>query len=373
MKILHCADLHLDSKMTANLPTEKAKERRQEMLASFRRMVQFADLNQVEAVIIAGDLFDKKSCSATARNTILSMIREYPRILFFYLKGNHDRGMDLKGLESDVQNLHLFSEEQWRSFYLGDICITGIELTEKNNMSAFEELKLDPDKYNILVLHGKTEDCSVRPLRSVKGTDSVIPLKTLRNKAIDYLALGHIHKREAGRLDGRGIWCYPGCMEGRGFDECGEHGCVMLEIDPETHRTEITYVPLAQRIFHEIPVDISSCGNSYEILQAIERTLDEGTCSSRDLIKILLTGEAEITSDILAEYLSKQLENRFYYVRVENKTRIKVDYRSFAADPSLKGEFVRRVRHEDSLSEEEKAEIIQFGIRLLMGVDEFED
>lgn len=42
MKFIHCADLHLDSKMSANLDKERAKERRSEILDTFVRMVRYA-------------------------------------------------------------------------------------------------------------------------------------------------------------------------------------------------------------------------------------------------------------------------------------------------------------------------------------------
>ena len=48
MKILHCADVHLDSKMTANLEKDKAKERKLEILDTFLRMVDFAETNGVD-------------------------------------------------------------------------------------------------------------------------------------------------------------------------------------------------------------------------------------------------------------------------------------------------------------------------------------
>ena len=62
----------------------------------------------------------------------------------------------------------------------------------------------------------------------------VINLGELRNKSIDYLALGHVHSYEEGQLLPRGVYCYPGCLEGRGFDETGEHGFVLLDINEES-------------------------------------------------------------------------------------------------------------------------------------------
>ena len=57
MKILHCADIHLDSAMTANLDKDKARERRSELLASFKDMVGYAVKECIGVIIIAGDLF----------------------------------------------------------------------------------------------------------------------------------------------------------------------------------------------------------------------------------------------------------------------------------------------------------------------------
>ena len=60
MKIIHCADLHLDSKMETHLSKEKARERKNEILITFQNMVEYAAKNKVKIIIIAGDMFDKK-------------------------------------------------------------------------------------------------------------------------------------------------------------------------------------------------------------------------------------------------------------------------------------------------------------------------
>lgn len=58
MRFIHCADIHLDSKMETNLSSPKAKERKKEILNTFERMVAYATENDVKAIIIAGDMFD---------------------------------------------------------------------------------------------------------------------------------------------------------------------------------------------------------------------------------------------------------------------------------------------------------------------------
>jgi DNA repair exonuclease SbcCD nuclease subunit len=111
MKIIHCADLHLDSKMTANLSKEQAKERKMEILRTFSKMVEYAVKNAVSVIIIAGDLFDTRNVSATVRNYVRDVIVNHPKIDFLYLRGNHDNDNFLSKLEQIPENLCLFNDK----------------------------------------------------------------------------------------------------------------------------------------------------------------------------------------------------------------------------------------------------------------------
>ena len=55
MRIIHCADIHLDSALTTHLDKEKARTRRKEILDTFRRMLVYASDNDVQAVIIRSE------------------------------------------------------------------------------------------------------------------------------------------------------------------------------------------------------------------------------------------------------------------------------------------------------------------------------
>ena len=110
MKIIHCADLHLDSNMTSNLSREQAKQRKAELLATFERMIAYAKDNSVKAVIIAGDLYDKKNISANARNVFLSAINNNPDITFYYLRGNHDAESLFIDCDTIPDNIKMFND-----------------------------------------------------------------------------------------------------------------------------------------------------------------------------------------------------------------------------------------------------------------------
>ena len=73
MKIIHCADLHLDSQMTANLTKEQARERKREIIRTFTRMVEYAEKTGVRLIMISGDLLETRTVQELERNTVMAM------------------------------------------------------------------------------------------------------------------------------------------------------------------------------------------------------------------------------------------------------------------------------------------------------------
>lgn len=365
MKIIHCADLHLDSKMTANLNSEKAKERKAELLRTFHKMIAYASTQDVSAIIIAGDLYDKKSISKTASNAVYDAIIQNPDITFYYLLGNHDADSFLAGLDNIPENLKLFGNE-WKTYTLSNrgkrpITLTGVELNQDNAGSIYTSLILDNDAFNIVTLHGQDAE------HVAKDKVEVIALSMLKNKGIDYLALGHVHGYKEEVLDKRGTYCYSGCLEGRGFDECGDHGFVLLDINEETGDFSKEFIPIAFRNLYTLRIDITGAITTSQIIDIIRKKLNEEDIDQRHLVKIILTGNVDVECEKNIPFLVKEFENRYYFLKMYDETKIKVDYQAFQMDESLKGEFVRTVMNAPDLSEEEKGEIIRYGIQALAG------
>ncbi len=355
MKIIHCSDLHLDSKMEANLDKEKAKQRKNEILLSFQNMIEYAKENDVKVIIIAGDLFDKNKISVKAKNIVRDAIIANSNIDFIYLKGNHDE-QDI--IEGEIpNNLKLFNGYNWTSYRYENIVISGIELGKKDNYEIYKSLMLNQGDFNIVVLHGQEANYIDK-----KDKTEIINLKELKNKNIDYLALGHIHKYKMESLDNRGIYCYSGCLEGRGFDECGDKGFVLLDIEGNKINTE--FIKNSTRNLEEIEVDISNTMTTTEVKQKIDEKIKE--IPKENLVKIVLVGKVNINSERDIDYLLKIYNDRFYFIKIYDKTTLKINYLDYENDASLKGEFIRMVLSED-LEEEEKKEIIITGINALSG------
>lgn len=350
MKFIHCSDIHLDSKMERNLSPAQARERNAEVCATFARMVDFACREGVRAVLIAGDLFDTRRASAQTAGYILDLIRGAEQVDFLYLRGNHDEAdrifenLELPG------NFKTFGP-QWTSYRYENVVISGIE--PENWMTFYDSLTLDEAAVNIVMLHGQAD---TRP------GEELIALPAFRSKNIRYLALGHLHSYQLERLDEDGVYCYCGCLEGRGFDECGEKGFVLLETGEQDVRS--AFVPFAGRLLHEIRVDITGLQTVSQILEAVRGAGSE--IPEKDLVKFTLTGGFTPETQKDLTFLRKMLESRYYFVKFKDETALQISKEDYEHDASLKGEFVRLVMA-SSHTREEKERMTLWGIRALSG------
>ena len=357
MKIIHCSDLHLDSPLGSNFSPEKAKLRNAELRTAFARMVAFACREQVDAVLIAGDLFDSSYVSEHTAAFVAEQIRGAIGVRFFYLRGNHDESRGVFADREKPDNLKTFGTD-WESVRCKDVVITAMEPEGDGWLRMYDRLRLEKDDLNIVMLHGQVS--------SQPGKDQ-IAVSLLKEKHIRYLALGHLHTYRKERLDMDGEYCYCGCVEGRGFDECGQKGFVLLEITGR--RLESRFIPFASRILHEIYVDITDSETATQLLSAMKRAADG--IPPEDLVKFILTGTYTLQTRKDLHFLQKMLEPEFWFVRIKDESRLAIDRKSYEYDISLKGEFVRAVLASDH-SEAEKARMIRYGIRALSGEEVLE-
>ena len=364
MKIIHCADVHLDSPLTSNLDRQRAAERNNELLGTFSDMADYAVREGVHAIIIAGDLFDRNRVSPSVKNIVYGVMSAHPELIFFYLRGNHDTEDAGNQPQNLPANLKMFGSD-WTSYVLwsglsGDrkITVTGAEF-QKDHPLDYSELMTDPESINLVVLHGQLSEYGSwsRP--------EDIDIQKLEGRNIDYLALGHIHQYRTGKLAPRGKYCYPGCLEGRGFDEKGDHGFVLLDVDVRTGQIEDTFVPFAKRRLYELNVDITGCMTTADMMERMWEALRGSTCRQTDMVKFVLNGEISVECEKNLDYLEQQFNEMFYFVRVSDQSRLAVDYHDYELDVSLKGEFIRLVQSAEDLTGQEKAETIRCGLQAL--------
>ena len=75
----------------------------------------------------------------------------------------------------------------------------------------------------------------------------------------------------------------------------------------------------------------------------------------------------DVECDKNIPYIRSHFEEDFYFFKVDDETKCKVDYFVYEHDASLKGEFIRTVMSSKELTEEQKGEVIRCGILALAG------
>ncbi|MDD3832024.1 MAG: metallophosphoesterase [Clostridia bacterium] len=349
MRAIHCADLHLDSALNTNMDIEQSRRRRNELLNNFDRLIDYANENGVNVIIIAGDMFDMTTTSAKALDYVCDRIAHNGNINFFYCMGNHESADTFLGL--DLPNLVVFND-RFTTYKYDNIAITGISCA--SCQQALTQLELDSNNINIVVAHGQLR-------KYASAQEDGIPLDLLRNKNIDYLALGHEHSYSHGDIDSRGQWCYCGCLEGRGFDESGDKGFVLLDIDRSVN---YNFVPFAYRTLHRIYVDISSLIKFTDIENAINKSLLG--ISVNDMVEVILTGEVDENCQVDTTHLTQLVNDTFFFGRIKDCTSYAVNIAHYKDEISLRGMFIKCVLG-SQLDQRKKDEIIKLGLSALSG------
>ncbi len=344
MKFIHCADLHFDSRLRF-LPSEKASIRNNELLRTFKNMVSYAQSNEISLILICGDMFDSQTIKVSTRKFLQTVIEEAQSVKFLYIRGNHDQKCVF--FEKNPQNFYEF--EDFSELIIDGISFGGVPFC-KTYLSKIN-FTHSP---SVCLLHGST-------------IDGEIDLKALAYKNITYLALGDIHKPCIDKV-GNMTWSYPGCLEGRGFDETEKRGFNVVDID-SSGNVSVTFVPFASRLYHSLSLDVSNNHNNF--MQKIENAVIEciNDRSKEDLYKITLTGFIEEDDIIDTNILESNLSKYAFFVKVENETKLKIDLNKIKLEEmSLKSKYLEKV-FSSTLSDEEKNKIAMLGIMALRGED----
>lgn len=351
MKFLHTSDLHIGSALTSRLSQDKIRERKGELMKTFERMIEEAVYQKAVAFIIAGDMFDTEKITRTTVERVLAAIEKYPELDFLYLTGNHEKSALIEYGVALPKNLKVFGDE-WTYFDYGTVCVAGrSEISE----GMFDKLDLEYGKTNIVVLHGALADG--------RSGGEIIGRRELEGKRVTYLALGHYHSYSEHQIADGGIAVYSGTPEGRGFDEVGKKGFVMIDTDGRS--TRHTFIPFAKRTLNIIDVDLDGARVRRDVDARVDSSLTG--ISRTDLVRVRLVGKRPPELFIDTDAITSRWESSFYHFEVKDETKLRIDPEEYKYDRSLKGEFIRLVSAKTDLSEEEKDKIIKTGLAALMG------
>ena len=370
---------------------------------AWKELLSFAVEKKVQGILIAGDLFDSPVVSHGTMDFFLSTISEHPEISFFYLRGNHDTENTFRYQENLPKNLFLFSEKG-KKYRLNDRLLLagveygtkdisfgenegatqgagqaaeqgvgqenahGAEALSKSESESEEEskfLKLKEEDCNILLLHGALYQGTPKG-EAVQGEEGIF-LKNLEKLPLSFIALGHIHKGGEGKLNNGALWAYPGCLQGRGFDEEGERGFLYLKVEEEKKEIRKEFIPIKQGEFRILEIELLEDEGTLACLKKIEVEMEKAGIAKEDSLRIILKGKKGLEQERNLRYLQLQLQDSVFFLEIRDECELSWNREEAMKEKSLKGEFLRVLAAADNLSKEEQEEIIALGMGLLQG------
>ena len=360
VKIVHAADFHLDSAFGARMP-EQAKLRRREGRELLERLANYVNQNDVDIVLLAGDLFDGET---TYRETVEALRAALASMSarVFIAPGNHDY-YSAKSLYATLpwpENVHVFKTRKIERVELPKLrcAVYGAAFTSAAQETSLLDGFAAPDDglTHLMVLHGDLNAGEARycPLTKEQITAS----------KLDYLALGHTHLHDGFHRFGNTVCAYAGCVEGRGFDELGEKG--FLSGTAEGNKIDIKFIPFAKRRYEILTVDVTDKAPA----DALSAALPEST--ARDLYRVIFTGETD-ERGVDVKKIEERFAADFFHLELRDKTHIREDIWARSEEDSLRGLFLRNLRQKfDVADETEKEKIeraVRFGLAALDGRD----
>lgn len=358
IRILHCADLHLDTPFSLHTPRE-AERRRTELRADFTSVTLYIRTYGVQLCLISGDLFDSEVVTPETRALLEKELAACPDCQFVIAPGNHDP----LGAHSPYRllhwpaHVHVFSPQK-ECVHLEDLNTDvygfGFDGTNGRQNPLTGYPKKDASRLNILCCHGEWNGGSDSENAPFSRAD-------LAGCGFDYVALGHIHKGTGVQREQDVFWAYPGCIEGRGFDETGEKGVLVGTLDKGA--ADLSFFRISKRRYEIATCDVGGCDR----MQALERARAVVRAYGADTaLRLLLQGEVCDGLLLLPEELTDGV-GAPYALEIVDQTRLTPSFTELEQSGTLKGVFYRWVQEQKQETSDPDLldEVLRYGLLAL--------
>lgn len=366
IKILHTADIHFDTPFSGMTPSEALKSK-EELKQVFENIISIVLNKDIDILLIAGDVFDNLSVNKSTLYFIKNCLENISKVKVFISPGNHDP-FNEKSFYSMVEwpeNVHIFKGKM-ESVILEDLNTvvwgTGFN-TSHVNQSLLNEANRIEGYNNLMVIHGE--------LSSSKDGNEYNPIteEEIGRSNVDYIALGHRHKFSGIKKKDNTYYSYSGCPQGRGFDELDDKGVVFIELKDGV--IESDFIRTSIRNYYEKEINIENLFGYNEVKNKIINEIPEKD-RKNNFYKIILKGDVSEDFTLNESFMEELIKNEFYFVKVIDKSKIKLNMEELIKGYSIKNIFAQKLykKLQDAESEEEREMInlaLKIGIQSLAG------
>lgn len=351
IKLLQCGDIHIDAPFTSLSDIDGRPElRRQELKGVLSRTVDLAKAEQVDLLLICGDLYEQSYSKKSTIHFICDQFQRIPEIPIIIVPGNHDP-LTVDSFYYNwnwPSNVHILEENDY--FYEHP------HLGVRVYGALPEKQELDSERINILVYHGTLD----MPF----SADAYKPIDSGEIDAygFDYCAFGHFHSSFL-KAGGKKRIYNAGSPEPLGFDEEGEHGVIIASIEKQPEEEsdiEAVFKRMSKRCFIDTQVQAGNCFSDEQVALKAVLAMEEAG-SNEDLYRIFIRGYISHDFKINVANVTEILKEKAFYVKVIDQSAPDYDFEKISKEPGLRGVFVRKMleREENTSVAEEKRLIMK--------------
>jgi DNA repair protein SbcD/Mre11 len=298
VKFIHTADLHLDTpfKGLTQINSELAARIKDATFKAFETIIDTCITENVDFLLIAGDVFDAEHKSLGAQLKLLEQLQRLSThdIPTYIICGNHD--------PLSSWSAHLALPDKVYRFKSGEIDrvthhkggvplaeICGVSYQDKaitENISVNYKFQDQQVPFSIAMLHGNLSG------NTAHGNYAPFSLQDLQNNRFDYWALGHIHARQVLQEQFPAI-VYPGNPQGRDFGERGEKGCYLVQLS-SAQPPELLFIPTDVIQFGELHLDLTGVDDFLVLADLIFNKVENSYPNDNVIVRFHLTGRTQL-------------------------------------------------------------------------------
>ena len=338
VSFIHTGDLHIGRQFHfARRGDVYGGNRRMDLWENFERILNTAEKNHIDLLLIAGDLFDAAEADLREIERVAERLGRLTRTHVVICAGNHDHYSSLStyGLTEWPDNVTLFKTGRLESVYFPDLNteIYSLSWTKRTyaTMPFPPAFEVNPEHTNILMLHG--DACNMH--------SEYMPIPVERLTQFDYTALGHLHNHFY--INEHTVYC--GTPEPLGFDEPGDHGVVVGQL--EGHHCQSQFVPIQKRRFVTQACDITPVMDEKQVVQTLMDSVPEAD-RQVNYFRFVLRGCRR--AEFSMENLRDALYPYFYYLEIDDSAlEIDMDVALLLKEnrENLIGKFIQEMHLED--------------------------
>ena len=340
-KILHSADIHLDSPFRSG-NAGKSEVRRRELRGTFSSLMMYIKDNGVALALLAGDLFDSESVTKNTADFFFGEMASVPGCRFVISPGNHDpyTSGSVYAVSDIPENVYIFSDTALNRFRFPEI---GVDVYGYAFMKSTLDVcpfvgrePADSDMINILCAHADVGN-PLSPYCPVSESD-------IAGTGFDYCALGHVHNSAGMKRVGNTYYAYSGCLEGRDFGETGHKGAIVLDIEKSRGIASVKAagVRFSKRRYEICRADVSGCRTDDELMTKLRAAI-VGKYGSDTLLRLILTGNVPPSLRISTDGIAARFGDGLFYFEVLDRTLPLYDSDALRSDPTIRGAFFREL------------------------------